>query len=96
MRLARPGEQHRSVGPAEELLDDRGAVLGRLARPVDGLGYAEPQVTLEVDAGETEVGVGQPAQLAHCIVGRALARGDLFDQRTKRRSVHDLLYPAQL
>ena len=56
----------------------------------------EPQVTVVVDAGEAQVGVGQAAQLAHRVVGRALARGDLFDQRTKRGSVHDLLYPAQL
>ena len=48
-----------------------------------------------VDPGEPEVGVGQAAQLPHGVVGRALARGDLLDERAKRRSVHDLLYPAQ-
>ncbi len=49
-----------------------------------------------VDAGEAEVGVGQAAQLTHGVVGRAFAGGDLFDERAKRGSVHDLLYPAQL
>ena len=93
--LARVRRTGPSVPPSSSC-DHRCAVLGGLARPVDGLGHAEPQVTLQVDAGEAEVRVGQPAQLAYCVVGRALARGDLFDQRTKRRSVHDLLYPAQL
>ena len=49
-----------------------------------------------VDAGEPEVGIRQAAQLPHGVVGRALARSDLFDERAKRGSVHDLLYPAQL
>ena len=56
----------------------------------------EAQVAVMVDPGEPEVGVGQPAQLPHGVVGRAVARGDLFDERAKRGSVHDLLYPAQL
>ena len=49
-----------------------------------------------VHAGEPQVRIGQAAQLPHGVVGRALARRDLFDEHTKRRSVHDLLYPAQL
>ena len=49
-----------------------------------------------VHPGEPQVRVGQAAQLPDGVVGRALARGDLFDERAKRRSVHDLLYPAQL
>jgi hypothetical protein len=49
-----------------------------------------------VDPGEPEVGVGQPAQPPHGVVGRDVAGSDLFDERAKRRSVHDLLYPAQL
>ncbi len=93
--LAGSGEEHRPAAAIEQLLDHRGAVFRGLARSVDGLGYAEAQVALEVHAGEAEVRVGQPAQLTHCVVGRAGARSDLFDQQTKGRSVHDLLYPAQ-
>jgi hypothetical protein len=55
-------------------------VLGRLAGPVDGFGHALAQVTVVVDPGEPQVGVGQAAQLADGIVGRAVARGDLVDQ----------------
>ena len=53
---------------------------GALARPVDGFGHALAQVTVVVDAGEPQVGVGQPAQLADGVVGRAVARGDLIDE----------------
>ena len=48
-----------------------------------------------VHPGEAEVGVGQAAELAHGLVGRAVARGDLFDEGAERGVVHDLLYPAQ-
>ena len=75
-----------STGPAvalEQLLDDGGAVLGRLARTVDGLGHALAQVTVVVDAGEPEVGIGQATQLADGVVGRAVAGGDLIDQRAE-------------
>ena len=88
-----------STGPSvavEQLLDDCRGVLGCLAGAVDGLGHPEAQVTVVVHPGEPQVRVGQAAQLTHGVVGRALARGDLFDERAKRRSVHDLLYPAQL
>ena len=49
-----------------------------------------------VHPGEPQVRVGEAAQLADGVVGRAAARSDLFDERTQRGSVHDLLYPAQL
>ena len=49
-----------------------------------------------VHPSEPQVGVGQAAELPNGVVGRALARCDLFDERAKRRSIHDLLYPAQL
>ena len=62
--------------PAEELLDDGGAVLGRLARAVDGLGHAEAQVAVMVDPGEPEVRIGQAPQLANRVVGRAAPGGD--------------------
>ncbi len=67
-------------GGGEQLLDDRRAVLGRLARPVDGFGHALAQVTVVVDAGEPQVGVGQAPQLADGVVGCAVARGDLVDE----------------
>ncbi len=75
-----PGEEHRRRGGDEQLLDDRRTVLGRLARPVDGLGHPLAQVTVVVDAGEPQVGIGQAPQLADGVVGCALARGDLVDQ----------------
>ena len=90
-----PGEQHRSVARLEQLLDHGGAVLRRLARPVDGLGHAQAQVAVMVDPGEPEVGIGHAPQEAHRLVGRAFAAGDLLNQRTKGGSVHDLPYPAQ-
>jgi hypothetical protein len=49
-----------------------------------------------VHPGEPQVRVGQAAQLAHGVVGRAAPSGDVFDERAKRGSIHDLLYPAQL
>jgi hypothetical protein len=36
-----------------------------------------------VDTGEPEVREGQAAQLADGVIGRAGARGDLFDQRAE-------------
>ena len=42
---------------------------GCLARPVDGLGQALAQRPVVVDAGEAEVGEGQPAQRGHGVVG---------------------------
>ena len=94
--LGRPGQQDRAVGRREELLDDGRTVLGRLARAVDGFGHAEAQVAVMVHPGEPQVGVGQAAQLPDGVVRRAAAGGDVFDERAKRGSVHDLLYPAQL
>ena len=70
---------------AEQLLDDGGAVLGRLARAVDGFGHAEAQVAVVVDPGEAEVGIGQAAQLADGVVGRAAPGGDLFDRAREAR-----------
>ena len=75
---------------------DAARVLGRLAWAVNRLGHAEAQVAVVVHPGEPQVRIGQATQLPHGVVGRALARSNLFDERTKRRSVHDLLYPAQL
>ena len=66
-----PGEQDGRVRSGQQLGDDRGALLGRLARPVDGLGQALAQVAVVVDPGEAQVGEGQPPQLAHGVVGRA-------------------------
>ena len=48
-----------------------------------------------IHPGEAQVGVGEAPQLAHRIVGRATARGDVVDERAQRGIVHDLLYPAQ-
>ena len=86
LRFGRPGQEDRPVAAGEELLDDRGAVLGRLARSVHGLGHALAQVPVVVDPGETEIGVGQPAQLAHRVVGRAPAVGDRVDERAEGRT----------
>ena len=83
LRIGGPGQEDGPVGGGQELPDDGGAVLGRLARSVDGLGHALAQVTMVVDPGETEIGIGQPAQLAHGVVGRAAAVGDLFDEQAE-------------
>ena len=74
------------TGPSvarQEVLDDRSAVLGGLARPVHGLRHALAQVPVVVDPGEAEVGIGQPAQLAYRVVGRATALGNGFDERAE-------------
>ena len=96
LRLRGPREEHGAVAPAEQLRDDGRTVLRRLAGSVHRLGHAEAQVAVEVDPCESQVGEGQPAQLPDGVVGRAVSRGDLLDERAKRRGVHDLLYPAQL
>ena len=91
-----PGQQDRAVSAREELLDDGRTVFGRFPGAVDGLGQAEPQVTVMVDPGEPQVRKGKATQLPHRVVGRAAPGGDIFDERPKRGSIHDLLYPAQL
>ena len=88
-----------STGPSvarQELVDDGRTVLRRLPRAVDRFGHAEAEVAVMVDPGEAQVRVGQAAQLPDGVVGRAASGGDVFDERAKRGSVHDLLYPAQL
>jgi hypothetical protein len=58
-------------------------LFGRLAGSVDSLGQAGPVVAVVVHPGETQVGIGEAAELAHRIVGRASARSDLFDERAQ-------------
>ena len=89
-------EQDRAVGLREELFDDGRTVLRRLARAVDGFGDAEAQVAVMVHPGEPQVRIGEAAQLPDGVVRRAASGRDVFDERAKRGSVHDLLYPAQL
>ena len=68
LRTGCPGQEDRSIGAPQELLDHRGAVFRRFARAVHGLGHALTEVPVEVDPGEAKVGVGQPAQLAYGVV----------------------------
>ncbi len=49
-----------------------------------------------VDPGEPQVRIGKPTQLPYRVVGRTAPGGDIFDERSKRGSIHGLLYPAQL
>ena len=91
-RVTRTG----AVGPLQQVGDHGGTVLGRLARPVDRLGQAEPQVAVVVDPGEPQIGVGEAPEPAHGVVGRAASRGDVVDECSERGGIHDLLYPAQL
>ncbi len=96
LRLGGPGEQDRTIGLGEQLLDDGRTVFGRLAGAVDRFGYAEAQVAVMVHPGEPQVRVGEASQLPDGVVRRAAPGRDVFDEGAERGSVHELLYPAQL
>ena len=83
LRLGRPGQEDGPDTGGEELPDDGRAVFGCLAGPVDGFGHSLAQISVVVDPGETEIGIGQPAQLAHRVVRRAPAVGNGFDERAE-------------
>ena len=74
-----------------ELGGPRGAALLGIDLPLDAPPekYRETVIHLKED----------PLALGAVITGHKLslyaAAGDLFDERAERRSVHDLLYPAQ-
>jgi hypothetical protein len=96
LRLGRPCEQDRASGRREELFDYRRTVLRCLSGSVDGLRHAQAQVAVVVHPGEPQVRIGKAPQLPNGVVGRAAPPGNVVDERAKRGSVHDLLYPAQL
>ena len=58
----------------EQLADDAGALLGRLARPEHRLGHALAQGAVVVDEGVADVGERQPAQPGDDLVGARSAR----------------------
>ena len=64
------------------------ALVGLLARRVDGLGHALAQRAVVVDPGEAEIGEGQAAQLGHRVVGGDGAGSHVVEQLTKAGLVH--------
>ena len=88
LRLVHPGQQHRPAAVLEQLADDAGALLGRLARAVDRFRQALAQPAVMVDAGIAEIGEGQPAQRPDGIVGGNAAVAHVLEQRSQRRFVH--------
>ena len=88
-----PREQHGSGAVGEQLADDAHALLGRLARPVDGLGHALAQLAVVIDERAADVGERQPAQAADDVVGAAPAGRQVVEQRPQRRFVHRPMLP---
>ena len=62
-------DEHRPVAVGEQLGDDAGALLGRLARAEDCLRHALAEGAVVVDEGAADVGEGQPAQPGDRLVG---------------------------
>ena len=91
--VGRPGQQHGRGAVGEQLADDAHALLGRLARPVHGLGQALAQAAVVVDEGVTDVGERQPAQAAHDLVGVDATGSEVVEQRPQRRFVHPAMLP---
>ena len=83
------GEQHGVVtGSAEQLLDDGGALLGRLPGTVDRLGHALAQRPVVVDASEPQVGEGKASQAFEGVLGGDGADLDGVEQAAKGGFVH--------
>ena len=84
-----PGEQHRAGAVGEQLADDAHALLGRLARAVDGLGQALAQRPVVIDEGVAEVGErAAGCRRADGVVGVDPPGGDVVEQRPQGRFVH--------
>src|ERR687897_705333 len=76
------------AGGIEQLGDDGGALLRRLAGPVYGLGQVLAEGAMVVDAGEAQVGVGQAAQPLDGLVGGDGAHLDGVEQPAQSILVH--------
>jgi len=83
------GEEHGDLGGfLEQLGDERGALLGRLAWPEDSLGQPLAQGTVVVDAGEPEIGEGQSAQARDRFIGAHRPGANVVEQPTDGGFVH--------
>src|SRR5205085_4037666 len=84
-----PGEDGRAaVVLGEKLGHEGGALLGRLARRVDGFGQALAQGAVVVDAREAEVGERQAPQAGDGVVGRQHAGAYVGEELAQGRFVH--------
>jgi hypothetical protein len=94
LRVVGPGEQDGSPRLGEELGDDVGALLRRLARAVDRLGQALAERAVVVDPCVAQVGEGHPSQPSHRLVGAHGAGADILEELAEGGFVHVGHYPA--
>ena len=84
-----PAQDHRPpVGLGQQLAHDGDAVLDGFARAVDRLGEPLAQRPVVVDAGETQVGVGQAPQPAHDLVSADRPVLEVTEQAVEGSFVH--------
>ena len=72
----------------QQLAHDRDTVGYRLTGTIDRLRQSLAQSPVVVDAGETEIGVGQAPQSAHNLVRADRAGHELVEKAVERRFVH--------
>src|SRR5439155_23573892 len=72
----------------QQLVHDRRALLGCLARRVDGLGQPLAQLAVVIDARKAEVGERQPAQPGDGVVGAQRAGADVVEEVAQGVLVH--------
>ena len=90
-----PGQQDGPGAVGEQLADDAHALLGRLARPVHGLGHALAQRPVVVDEGVAEVGERQPGEGGDDVVGGAPPGLQVGQHRPQGRLVHAAMLPPK-
>ncbi len=78
----RARQQHRSGAVVEQFTDDPNALLGALARAVDGFGHTLAKRPVMIDEGLADVGERETAQLGHGVIGGRRPGPDRLDQRS--------------
>ena len=82
-------DEHGRVGVTGQQLGHDGGDLARfLARGVDRLGQPLAQQPMVVDAGESEISVGQPTQLSDGVIGAHRTDAHRIQQLPKGGFVH--------
>ncbi len=82
------GEEHRPRPGPEQLADDGDGLLDGLPGTEHGLGPVLAQRPVVVDAGEPEVGEGEPPQLLDGVVGSDRSGAHALDQGAELGVVH--------
>ena len=90
-RLFRVGtrqDYRAAVGLCEQVTDYGDALFHGLPRPVNSLGKALAQRPVVVNPRKAEVGIGQPPEPAHHVIGADRPRLEVTEQTVERGFVH--------